>query len=119
MTVKKLEIGRKGERLARDYLLKHGYQIRVQNYRTRNGEIDLIAEKQEDLFFVEVKYRSSLEFGFPQESVIRRKQKKIVRVATAFLKAEHLWDKVDCHFDVLALHEENGRVVIEHIKDAF
>lgn len=117
--MKKLEIGRRGEQLARDYLVKQRYRILAQNYRNRNGEIDLIAEKQGNIFFVEVKYRSSLEFGFPQEAVIRRKQKKIVKVATAFLKAQNLWDKVDCHFDVLALHEENGRVTIEHIKDAF
>ena len=105
--------------MARKYLEKSKYKILAQNYRCRYGEIDLIAEKKGSITFVEVKYRSSLEFGFPQEAVIKRKQDRIVKVATRFLKEMNLWSRVDCHFDVLSIYQDERAMRIEHIKDAF
>ncbi len=113
------ELGRQGEAAARRFLEKKKYKILAQNYRRRSGEIDLIAEKKGAITFVEVKCRSSLEFGFPQESVIKRKQERIMKVATIFLKEMNLWSKVDCHFDVLSIYQDGRAMHLEHIKDAF
>lgn len=112
-------IGKKGEHLARKYFEKKGYKILDHNYRSRYGEIDLIVRKKNDLTFVEVKYRTSLDFGLPYESVKRRKQNKIRKVATLYLVTHKLWNKVDCHFDIISIHKEAGKEKIEHIKDAF
>lgn len=117
--MEKIELGRKGEQLAKEYLEKLGYKVLAENYRCPYGEIDLIAQKQNAITFVEVKFRSSLDYGFPQESVVKRKQAKIRKVATTYLKNQRLWGKVDCHLDVLAIYEDKGKLVVEHIRDAF
>ncbi len=112
-------LGRKGEEMAQQYLLRQKYKIIGKNYRCRYGEIDLIAEKKGAITFVEVKYRSTLEFGFPQESVIKRKKEKIKKVAMNYLKEHNLWDRIDCHFDVLSIYTKGEQIIVEHIKDAF
>jgi len=72
------EIGKYGENIAFDYLLKNGYKIKERNWRFGKGEIDVIAEENNTIVIVEVKTRSSEYFGDPEESVSRKKQKKIV-----------------------------------------
>ncbi len=117
--MEKKSLGAKGEAIAGEYLKKKGYKILAQNYRCYLGEIDLIAQKGDALTFIEVKLRTSLDYGFPQESVVHRKQVRIRRVATYYLKEQNLWDRVDCHFDVLAIYTEKKKIMVEHIKDAF
>ena len=80
------EFGRAGESRAAEYLDKKGYDIIVQNYRCRFGELDIVAEKDDALCFIEVKTRSSVEHGAPCEAVDHRKRLHIRRCAWAFME---------------------------------
>ena len=80
------DFGRAGENQAVEYLDKKGYEILVQNYRCRFGELDIVAEKDGALCFIEVKTRSSVEHGAPCEFVDHRKRLHIRRCAWAFME---------------------------------
>ena len=100
------------------YLEEAGYEIVERNYRTRAGEIDLIAHKGNLLVFVEVKMRSSEAFGRPEEAIDSRKQKKIIEIAQLYL-AEHPCPAQDIRFDVIAITSRGADRNIEHFEDAF
>ena len=110
--------GAAGEAEAARFLEQAGYQILERNYRTRAGEIDLIARKGNLLVFVEVKMRSSEAFGRPEEAIDSRKQKKIIEIAQVYL-AEHPCAAQDIRFDVIALTSRGAGRHIEHFEDAF
>lgn len=78
-------LGRTGERLAGEALVKRGYSIREQNFRCSYGEIDIIAEDGQDLVFVEVKTRRGQSYGLPEEAVTLRKARKLAQVAACYL----------------------------------
>ena len=82
-------LGRAGEIKAGEYLKKIGYKILKTNYKTHVGEIDLIAESDGVIVFVEVKTRSGQEFGVPSEAVTFKKQQKYFKVAQEFLVKEN------------------------------
>ncbi len=112
-------IGAIGEDLAAGYLERNDYQIRERNYRVRIGELDIIAEKDGTLVFVEVKTRRSLHCGTPAESVSRYKQKKIIQVAQIFLRQKQLTG-CSCRFDVIEVYvRAEGTWKIRHLKGAF
>ncbi len=106
--------GRHGEKLAKKFLVKNGYKIVATNYTNKIGEIDIIAIKNKTIVFVEVKHRTSLEFGHPREAVTSYKQNKIKQVAMLYLQStNNLNEKI--RFDVLdVLNNE-----ITHIVNAF
>ena len=79
------ELGTIGEKLARKFLKKNGYRIRETNFRCREGEIDIIAEKKGYLVFVEVRTKSSSGFGSPEESVTFAKKERLIASALAYL----------------------------------
>ena len=79
------ELGRAGEDLAADALMRDGYLIITRNFRCRYGEIDLVAEHGDDLVFVEVKTRRSVTFGLPEEAITRSKQRKLIQCAASYL----------------------------------
>lgn len=79
------EIGDVGEEMAARYLVNNGYRIVQRNYRTRYGEIDIIARDGLCLVFVEVKKKNSVRFGFPAEMVTAQKQKKLISMAESYL----------------------------------
>jgi len=110
--------GAEGEAFAADYLIKNGYRILEQNYRTSLGEIDIIARDGETLVFIEVKARSSARFGAPQLAVDHRKQVKISRVALAYLSRKKGPPGL-CRFDVLALRKDRSGFKAELIRNAF
>ncbi|MCS3919215.1 putative endonuclease [Candidatus Fervidibacter sacchari] len=114
------ERGRRAEREAALFLRRRGYRIIAQNVRTKLGEIDLVALKGDLVVFVEVKARSSDEFGTPVEGLLPRQQKRIRNAAELFL-AKRGWSERDRRFDLIAVDlDEMGRVKrIEHIPDAF
>jgi putative endonuclease len=85
-------LGRAGELKAAEFLKKAGYKIIKKNYRTPFGEIDIIALDGETLVFVEVKTRSSDDYGAPSEAVNQKKQEKYVRTALSFLQKEKKTD---------------------------
>ncbi|MBN1465208.1 YraN family protein [candidate division KSB1 bacterium] len=110
-------IGRTGEEMAADHLRRHGYVIKARNYRLRNGEIDIIAQKDAVLVFIEVKTARSSAFGAPATWVDERKQRRIGRAAARYLADNEIED-VDCRFDVIAI-DLTAPPHIEHIEDAF
>ena len=112
-------LGRRGEDLAVTYLQKQGYKLIMRNYRCLWGEIDLIARDKGTLVFVEIKTRTSSEFGRPHEAVDRAKQRKLTQVATAYLAERHVGEDVPARFDVVAIHLAPSGPQIQLIKDAF
>ena len=107
-------MGRIGEDAAAKLLEQQGYRIRARNYRCRMGEIDIIAEKKEDLVFIEVKTRRSFHYGRPGEAVTQEKKKRIIRAAECYLKeSERQGDPARrIRFDVI-------EVMIRHTGNAF
>jgi len=110
--------GKNNESLAAIYLKRQGYRILEQNYRTRIGEIDIIARDNETIAFIEVKSRSSAAFGSPKYAVTLQKQHKISKVALQYLKSTHQ-THVRARFDVVAIFSDSGQDTIELIKNAF
>lgn len=107
-------LGGIGEKLAIKELKKLGYKILEKNFKTKIGEIDIIALDKQTLVFAEVKTRSSDEFGSPSQAVNIKKQKKYFLVATEYLKLKKLFGS-ECRFDVVEVL--NGKINV--IKDAF
>ena len=107
-------LGRAGEVKAAEFLKKKGFKILEKNYKTPLGEIDLIAKDGEYTVFIEVKTRSSDEYGAPSEAVDLKKQEKYFKVATYYLQRTQKIDS-PCRFDVVEI--ENGE--INHIFNAF
>ncbi|MEW6600814.1 MAG: YraN family protein [Nitrospirota bacterium] len=112
-----MKLGQRGEGLAVQFLRKRGYKIIAQNYKTRIGEIDIIAMEGDTLVFVEVKTRESIAYGRPFEAVDYFKKKKIANVALLYLKK--LKEIPPCRFDVVSVYYAEGRAECELIKDAF
>ncbi|HNR65418.1 MAG TPA: YraN family protein [Atribacterota bacterium] len=108
-----------GEKLAKYYLSQKGYHILEQNYRAIFGEIDIIAEKNNCICFVEVKCRTSDKYGFPEESITAHKKNKIIKVAQLYIKQNRIEDKL-FRFDIIALNFNNFSLTrIKHITNAF
>jgi putative endonuclease len=99
--LKKL-VGKTGEDRAAKFLAAQGYRILERNYRTRQGEIDLIALHQGTIAFIEVKTRTNDAFGAPELAVDFRKQQRLIRAALAYIKYKKL-HQVPCRFDVVAI----------------
>lgn len=113
------QLGNIGEHIAAEYLTAHGYQIVERNYRSRLGEIDVIAAKNEVLVFVEVKTRTSTRFGRPSEAVNFLKQQKITKVASWYIHNKRLEGR-RVRFDVVELlRTPAGQMSVNHIQNAF
>jgi len=97
-----LTTGKIGEQIAARELQKRGYQIIGQNFRTRFGEIDLIARDGDILIFVEVKARKGIGFGLPQEAVGFKKQNKIIRGALQYIRDNRLGE-ISWRIDVVSI----------------
>ena len=120
MTKERITLGRRGEDLAAQHLKKKGYIILQRNYKLRSGEIDIVAKENNTISFVEVRTRSSLEFGSPFASVTTSKQRQIIRTALHYIKANNLFD-YEVRFDVVSVlkNTKTNTARIELIKDAF
>ncbi|MBU4287313.1 MAG: YraN family protein [Proteobacteria bacterium] len=118
MLNKQQNFGKKSESIAAKLLKKHGYKILEQNYRTKLGEIDIIAKDKDTLVFVEVKSRSSNLFGNPKWAVTPKKQRKISMVALLYIKSTKQ-SNVKARFDVVAISSAKDKPSIEIIKNAF
>lgn len=105
-----------GEKLAVKYLKKQGYRILNTNFKTELGEIDIVMTDEVTLIFVEVKSRSTDNFGYPSEAVTFHKRGKINQVASQYIKKFMLFN-VDVRFDVVEIYLEENR--INHIVNAF
>jgi putative endonuclease len=110
-------LGRWGESLAAEYLSERGYTILEHNVRTPYGELDLIARRQDELVFVEVKTRSSRSLGPPEISVTRTKQAHLLSAAKAYLQ-ERPDLQYDWRIDVIAVLRLPGQQLqIEHFEN--
>mgnify|MGYP000948424713 CR=1 FL=1 len=111
------ELGQKGEDLATQYLVKKGYRIVERNWRLHGYEIDIIAEDKEFIVFVEVKTRSSLQWGNPEDFVDSTRQKRMVKAADFYLQMNFI-DK-PARFDIIGAIWNGLSMELDHIEDAF
>lgn len=95
--------GRKSERHAEQFLRAQGLTLVKRNFRCKTGEIDLIMRDDSGLVFVEVRHRSSSQFGTGAETVDWRKQQRLVRAASHFLVTHPRYNECSCRFDVVAI----------------
>ncbi|OQX52762.1 MAG: YraN family protein [Candidatus Cloacimonas sp. 4484_209] len=112
-------IGANGESRAIAFLKERKFRIVERNYRTKVGEIDIIAERDGLVTFVEVKTRRSKSYGSPEEAIDKKKRKRIIKAAKYYLVSHNLYDEVDVRFDVLSLTKKNGVFQIEYFENAF
>ena len=113
-----LELGRKGESLARTHLENTGYQIIDQNWTYDRAEIDLVAYKDDVIIFTEVKTRTGNWFGEPEDFVDARKQKLLVKAADEYIYLKQHDGEV--RFDIIAiLFDKQNNYTLKHIEDAF
>jgi putative endonuclease len=113
-------LGRTGEDLACAELERRGYAILVRGYRSRAGEIDIIARHRDEIVFVEVKARTGEAFGGGAAAVTPWKQRRIAQMAVDYLARHRLHDR-PCRFDVVTIDVDEAppRVVVyEHAFDA-
>ncbi len=114
---KEKNLGKRGEDIAENYLKKRGYKILARNFRIKGGEVDIIAEKDGEVVFVEVKTRSSEEFMPVIEAVDFHKRKRIRKAAEVFLLAKGLYAK-PCRFDVITIVVSGRKVLsFDHIRN--
>lgn len=118
MTDPRQALGKSGEDLACRELRRRGYAILARRYRTRAGEIDIVARDGDTLVFVEVKARVSLQFGHPAEAVTAAKQRRLALMATDYL-ARHSGLESACRFDVVAITLGLDPPQVEVFPDAF
>jgi len=111
------ELGKLGEELAVDFLQQNGYDILETNWVFQKAEIDIIAQKENILAIVEVKTRSTIDFGLPQDFVKPKKIQLLVKAVNEYVISNDL--DVEVRFDIIAIHKEGKNYKIEHIDDAF
>lgn len=111
--------GLEAERAARQFLEQQGCRLVTTNYRTRQGEIDLIMRESHFLLFVEVRLRRHEMFGGATGSITLRKQQKIIASAGAFLQHHPHFQDFACRFDVVTLQHHMGRWQIDWLPGAF
>ncbi|MFK7033308.1 YraN family protein [Flavobacterium oreochromis] len=111
------DLGKQGEQIAVDYLLKNGYEILEQNYQARKGEIDIIARKEDWLIVIEVKTRTSVEYGNPEDFVNKKKIKLLVKAIDEYVEKTNL--DLEIRFDIISVIKKNENNTIEHLVDAF
>jgi putative endonuclease len=112
-------LGKRGEELACAELEKRGYHIVDRRFRTRCGELDIVARDGVVLVFVEVKARSGSNFGTPLESVTWQKQQRLSRMAASYLWVKRLSHDIAYRFDVVSILEQQGTHTIELVRGAF
>ena len=111
------DLGKFGEELAIEFLEKNGYEILETNWTFQKAEIDIIAKKENILAIIEVKTRSSIDFGLPQDFVKPAKIQLLVKAANEYVISNNL--DFEVRFDIIALNKEGKTFAIEHLVDAF
>ncbi len=109
--------GKKGEDLAATHLIDSGYRILRRNWTNGKNEIDIIAENEDFIVFVEVKTRSSDYLLHPRNAVSVQKQKSIINSAETFIKRFNI--NKECRFDIISIVTEGSEIKLDHLQDAF
>ncbi len=112
------KLGKWGEELAEEYLIKNKYKILENNYKNYYGEIDIIAKLKSKIVFIEVKTRTGRAFGLPEDSVNSEKQKKIIRTSEKYILEKKLNNNY--RIDVIAIEKDYGtrKIYLRHLKNA-
>ena len=111
------DLGKKGEQLAVDFLQQKGFTILERNYRFQKAEVDIIIQKENLICAVEVKTRSTPEFGNPQDFVKPKQIQQLVKAMDFYITENDL--DVELRFDIVAIIKNKLGTKIEHLKDAF
>jgi len=111
------DLGKLGEELAVDHLQKNGYTILQTNFVFQKAEIDIIAQKGNIIAIVEVKTRSSIDFGLPQDFVKPKKIQLLVKAVNEYVIQNDI--DADIRFDIISVFKNGKDFEIEHIEDAF
>ncbi len=111
------DLGKLGEEIAVEFLQKNGYEILETNWTFQKAEIDIIAKKENTLAIIEVKTRSSLDFGLPQDFVKPKKIQLLVKAVNEYVISNDL--DMEVRFDIIAVHKEGKTFAVEHLMDAF
>lgn len=111
----KRELGSRYEDTACRFLKEQGYDILDKNFRCKTGEIDIIGRNEGYLCFIEVKYRSNSEYGFPSEAVDKRKIRRIVLTALSYMNYRGIHPDTPCRFDIVVILKDKYSL----IKNAF
>ncbi|MDT0675181.1 YraN family protein [Autumnicola musiva] len=110
-------LGKKGEDLAADFLQKNSYTIIARNFVYQKAEVDIIARTDKELIAVEVKTRSTPDFGDPQEFVKKKQIQQLLKAVNHFAEEHEL--NLEVRFDILAIIKNKSGTRVEHLKDAF
>jgi putative endonuclease len=111
------ELGKICEQLAVDFLLKNNYDIVERNYRFDKAEVDIIAKKDSILAIIEVKTRSTADFGDPQDFVKPKQIQRLVKAVDEYVTVNDL--DVEVRFDIIAIVKEGKGFKIQHLENAF
>ncbi|MDT0644124.1 YraN family protein [Zunongwangia sp. F363] len=110
-------LGKSGEDLAAEFLEKNGYTIVARNFTYQKAEVDIIARTEKELVVVEVKTRSTPDFGDPQEFVKKKQIQQLLKAVDHFAEEQEL--DLEIRFDIVAIIKNKSGTKIEHLKDAF
>lgn len=119
MSIRRINLGKYGEKIAVKFLKARNFRIIARNYRNKFGEIDIIAQDEDTRVFVEVKTRSNDRFCLPEEAVSHSKQQQICRVAQGYLVSKEDLHDIPVRFDVVAITLSENKPIINHIVSAF
>ena len=100
--------GNAGESLAAEYFIKNGYEILHKNWRHKHWEVDIIASRNSMLHFIEVKTRTSLKFGYPEENIDTKKIRFLINASEEYLYQNPQWQRIQ--FDVLSINIKEDEV---------
>ncbi|SFF34885.1 YraN family protein [Thermoflexibacter ruber] len=110
--------GKEGEEIAETYLIQKGYQILMRNFKVKKQEIDLVAQQENTVVFVEVKSRSSADFGFPENFLSPQQEGRIRSAAIYYLNEQNI-NPQHIRFDIISILKTGEKIEIEHFEDAF
>jgi len=109
-------LGKSAEKHAEKYLISHGFAIVAKNYRYQRAEIDIIAQKESLLLFIEVKARTRLDFGYP-ENFVSQQQSELIKKAAENYLFQHKWDG-SIRFDIISILKQREKMKITYFEDA-
>ena len=120
MTYERKKLGSHGEDLAVEFLKRRGYRILHRNFKLKFGEIDIVAQEGDTVCFIEVRTKTTDQMGTPFESITPFKQRKLSKLALAYLKNQYKSVEVRARFDVVAVVSQDGKEEkIEIVQNAF
>lgn len=111
------ELGKTGEDFAAKHLLAKGHRIIARNYRFQKAEVDIVSQIGSTIVFTEVKTRSSLLFGYPEQWVTKKKKTMLQQAMEEYIRANQLTE--EARFDIIAIVSSSNGTEIHHIEDAF